>query len=592
MLKAQEANKDISGERAAWQRVKKLLPYIKPYYHKLGMAVGSGALNQVFSISSSAFAAYLVGMAAAGGSSDKILSLLWPLGVLCVGRAVMAYLEMYIVHDMAYSILVDYRNIMYRAIERIAPGYLLDKRSGDIASSVMSDVEVLEWFYAHTVGAYVIAVSVPLVFLGVLAYIHWLLPLVLLPAIIMVGTIPFWFRKKANQQGKEVRSKLGTLNAEVIDGVQGMREIAAFGHGKSYLKKLHDRTWDLGKSQIADGKRLGLEGGLINASMSLGMVSILAVSIFLVLRGSIDSALVPAIIILSVYIFAPIVDVSGTVRNLGTIGAAAERIFSILQAPSPVEDKVEQAPQGTINPHIQYDRVSFCYGDSQDNVLKEASFEIKPGETVALVGHSGAGKTTCVNLLLRFWDVKDGSIKIGGCDIRNLPQSKLREIVAVVSQDVYLFNMSIRENIRLGRPEADDGEVEEACKLAFVHDFLSMLPQGYDTNVGERGVQLSGGQRQRIAIARALIKNSPILLMDEAVSNLDAENERAVQKAISELQKGRTTLVIAHRLSTIKAADKIVVLEKGRVMETGTHEELVEKGGVYSHLISSQKMNC
>ncbi|WP_052661486.1 ABC transporter ATP-binding protein [Clostridium aceticum] len=538
------------------EKIKTLIPYIKPYNKKMALGIFSGTLNQIFSITSSALAAYLVGLAATGGSAEKILSLFWLLAALAVGRASMVYAEMYLVHDVAYSILVDYRNIMYRAIERIAPAYMLKKRSGDVASSVMADVEALEVFYAHTVGAYIIAIIAPLTFLVILAYIHWLLPLVIFPFLLLVATIPFWFSKKARQQGKEIRSKLGTVNAEVVDGVQGMREIVAFGRGKSYLKKLENGTYDLGRSQIAEGKRLGLEGGLINAAMSLGMVSILAVSSFLVLEGSIDSALIPTIIMLSVYVFSPIVDVSGTARNLGSIGASAERVFSILNTPTPVEDKAEAPLEGPIVPHIQYNKVKFSYA----------------------------------NLLLRFWDVRGGSIKIGNYDLRDLTQEKLRDMVAVVSQDVYLFNMSIRENIRLGRPEATDEEVEAASKLALAHDFLVKLPQGYDTNVGERGVQLSGGQRQRIAIARALIKNSPILLMDEAVSNLDAENERAVQKAISELQKGRTTLVIAHRLSTIMAADKIVVLDKGKVAEIGSHDALVKKNGVYSRLIASQSI--
>jgi ATP-binding cassette, subfamily C, bacterial CydC len=570
------------------EKLKALLPYIKPYNKKMALAITSGTLNQILSISSSALAAYLVGLAATGGGAAKIYSYFWLLAVLAAGRAVMVYSEMYVVHDVAYSILVDYRNIMYKAIERVAPSYMLNKRSGDICSSIMADVETLETFYAHTVGAYIIAIISPVTFLAILAFIHWSLPLLMAPAIFLVAAIPFIFNKKASQQGREIRAKLGTVNAEVVDGVQGMREIAIFGFEKAYLNKLKKGTLELGTSQIAEGKRLGLEGGLINAVMSLGMVSVLGVSGFLVLQGSIEAALIPTIIMLSVYIFSPIVDVSGTARNLGSIGASAERIFSILNAPTPVEDRVDATLEGYIAPHIQYDKVRFSYNSSEEAVLKEVSFEVKPGETVALVGHSGAGKSTCANLLLRFWDPSTGGIKIGSTDIRDLPQEKLRDLIAVVSQEVYLFNMSIRENIRLGRPEATDQEVEAAAKLALAHGFLIKLPQGYDTNVGERGVQLSGGQRQRIAIARALIKNSPILLMDEAVSNLDAENEREVQKAVSELQKGRTTLVIAHRLSTIKAADKIVVLEAGKVAEIGSHVELLRKKGVYSRLIASQ----
>lgn len=589
MPKTTEANAQPDENVINWNNIKKLLPYLRPYYSGMGLAIGTGILNQFFFIASSALAAYIVGMAATGRSTEEILSFLWFLGALVIGRAVMAYAEMYIVHEVAYNILVDYRNLIYKAIERIAPGYFVNKRSGDVASSAMADVEVLEWFYAHTVGAYVIAIVAPLIFLVLLAFIHWLLTLVLLPTLLLVATIPFWFSKKASKQGKEMRKMLGVVNAEVVDGVQGMREIVSFGRGKSYLQKLENHTHDLAKSQIADGKRLGLEGALLNAFMSLGMVSILFASSLLVIQGKIDPALIPAIIILSVYIFSPVANVSGTARNLGTIGAAAERIFNILQTPSPIKEQVKVEPAEPIVPSVQFDQVSFRYHAAGDDVLKQVSFTVNPSETVALVGHSGAGKTTCVNLLLRFWDINSGSIKIADYDLRDLSQQTLRKHVAIVSQDVYLFNMTIRDNIRLGKPEASDEEVEEIAKLAFAHEFLTQLPQGYETNVGERGVQLSGGQRQRIAIARALLKDAPILLMDEAVSNLDAENERAVQKAVAQLQKGRTTLVIAHRLSTIKTADRIVVLDKGRVAEIGTHEELIQRKRVYSHLIATQQ---
>lgn len=580
----------IAEEKLNKMTFKRLLPYIKPYNKKMALAIGSGTLNQVFGISSFALVAYIVGLVATGGTLEQIFSLFWLLGLFVIGKALMVYAEMYVVHDVAYSILVDYRNIMFSAIERISPSFMLKKRSGDVASSVMNDVETLEVFYAHTVGAYIIAIISPLLFLGILAYIHWMLPLVIFPMLLLVAVIPFLFRKKASMQGKEITIKLGKVNAEVVDGVQGMREIVAFSQTKRYLTKLQQSTENLGVSQIANGKRLGLEGALINAAMSVGMVSILITSSFLVVSESIESAFIPVIIILSVYIFSPIVDVSGTARNLGSIGAAADRIFSILNEPVPVEDEGTLIPNEPIKPHIQFENVWFSYEGREEAVIQEVSFHIHPGETVALVGHSGAGKTTCANLLLRFWDVKEGSIKIGGIDIRQLPQEKLWDLVAVVSQDVYLFNSSIRENIRLGKSDATDEEVEAAAKLAFAHDFLVKLPQGYDTNVGERGVQLSGGQRQRIAIARALIKNSPILLMDEAVSNLDQENERAVQKAVTQLQKGRTTFVIAHRLSTIKVADKIIVLKNGQVAEIGSHDQLVQQNGEYSRLIASQSL--
>ena len=239
-------------------------------------------------------------------------------------------------------------------------------------------------------------------------------------------------------------------------------------------------------------------------------------------------------------------------------------------------------------PSIDFDDVGFSYGLGEPQALEDVSFSVEPGHTVALVGRSGAGKTTCANLMMRFWDPVSGAVRLGGHDIRDFKIDELREQIGLVSQDTYLFNASIRENIRLGRLDATDEEIEEASRQANAHDFVTSFPDGYDTMVGERGMQLSGGQRQRISIARALLKNAPVLVLDEATSHLDAVNERQVRQALERLMEGRTTLVIAHRLSTIRDADRIVVLDDGHAVEQGDHHQLLERHGLYSQLVSTQ----
>jgi ABC-type multidrug transport system, ATPase and permease components len=275
-------------------------------------------------------------------------------------------------------------------------------------------------------------------------------------------------------------------------------------------------------------------------------------------------------------------------RNFGIITAASDRVYAVMGARETVRDSGVCAPAVAPGSAICFQDVWFRYREDLPFVLKGVDFTAEEGETVALVGHSGVGKTTCVSLLQRFWDVSGGRITLGGVDLREMPLDTLRGLFTVVPQDVYLFNTSILENIRLGRPEAAREEVEEAARAAYIHEFITGLPEGYDTIAGERGVKMSGGQKQRIAIARALLKNSPVLIMDEALSSLDTENERLLQKSIKNLRRGRTTIIVAHRLSTFREADRLVVLKNGRVAETGTHAELIKKGGYYSQFISSQ----
>ena len=319
------------------------------------------------------------------------------------------------------------------------------------------------------------------------------------------------------------------------------------------------------------------------------MLSVVAVAAVQVSRGELDPAFYPVAVTLAIFVFGPIHAIASVAQNLGIVFASADRAFHLLREPAPVTDAPGATPPDSdVEPRVSFAGVTFGYPGGADPALQDVSFEIAPGETVALVGHSGAGKTTCASLLMRFWDADAGAIAIGEHDVRNLPQRSLRDLIAWVPQDIYLFNTSLRENIRMARPGATDAEVEKAARAAQAHGFITGMPRGYDTVAGERGVQMSGGQRQRIAIARALLKDSPVLVLDEAVSSLDTRNEQELNLALHAVRQGRATLVIAHRLSTIRSADRIVVLEEGRVVEQGTHDDLLAHGRVYRSLIAAQ----
>ena len=567
-----------------WQ----LLRILRPYYWLMGITVLTGILNQGLMIAAAGIGAFMVGRVATGAEAEELYFSAFVLGGVVAGRAVAAWAEMWLAHDLAYRILAELRIWLYQALDRLAPGYLIDRRSGDLSTAAMADVDIIEWFYAHTVGTFIVAVVVPLGALITLAAMHWLLPLALLPATLAVATVPFWLRRRAAAQGRRLRETLGSLNAEVVDGVQGLREVVAFGYGRRFLEGLFLSSRSLVSAQVAHGRRAGVEQAVTSVLITLGMVSIVITAAYLVSSGSLSPALYPVVIILAIFIFAPVTNITGIAESLGVVFAAADRVFAVLNAPAPVRDTAAEPPS-PVEPRIEFKAVSFHYAPDLPPALDATSFSVEPGESVALVGHSGAGKSTCIHLLMRFWDVTDGGITIGGHDVRAFPQNALRDLIAWVPQDIYLFNMTIRENIRLARPDALDAEVEEAARVALAHDFIMRMPQGYETNAGERGVQMSGGQRQRIAIARAVLKDAPILVMDEAVSNLDVENERLLREALARARAGRTSLVIAHRLSTIRGADRIIVLENGRTVETGPHDSLLAAGGAYADLVAFQQ---
>lgn len=517
-------------------------------------------------------------------------------------KSAMYYVEMWVAHVVAYRILADFRVLLYKAVERVSPSILLNMRAGQLSSTLMGDVEILEWFFAHTFGVAIVGFLVPVGVLLFMTAIDWRLTAVMLVYVAVAICIPLVMRKRADGQGSTMRERLADANAEAVEGIQALREIVTLNYKSGYLARLRHCMDALGDSQVAYGRRLGSEGAALFATTEIAMVNMLAMSAWLVYSGSLEFEWFAVVIILAIYTFAPIIELASMARNFGIIVAASNRVFLVLESEALVHDSGKEelslsdhgangnarADMSDLGFDIEFSDVSFSYGDNGDDALKGVSFKVHTGETVALVGHSGAGKSTCINLLLRFWDVRTGEIRIGSRNIKSVSLESLRNTTSAVLQEVYLFNTTIRDNIRLGSPNASDREVEAAARHALAHEFIDALPDGYDTVTGEKGTQLSGGQRQRIAIARAILRDAPILILDEAVSNLDTENEHDIQRALKRLRKGRTTLVIAHRLSTILSADRLVVLDRGRVAEAGAHEELVNRDGVYRELVASQ----
>ncbi|NLH01014.1 MAG: ABC transporter ATP-binding protein [Clostridiales bacterium] len=578
---------DESSLNTRIKSVSYMLGQMKPYRRQIFLSIIAGILKEACIISAVGICAYMAAEAIKGGSLSG-RPWLWILAACVAGRCAATFFESYLSHDAAYHALVDYRVKLYDKFETLCPDILLKERSGQIATTLMNDVEILEWFYGHTVGFTVVVAAICTgitVFLGTL---HWSLALAMLMCTVVMLCVPFLMKNKADKQGALIRDRLGEANAVTLEGINGMNEILTLNWQERYKKKNRHFMDLLNDAQAEYAKRMGTEGGLLQASAGLSAVIINLLSIWLTLNGKLQVEWFAVVGTTAWLAFNPLLELCGIARNFGLIFGASERISGILQAKPIVPDSGEKTDTENLRPDIRFNHVSVGYGENETNVINDVSFHIEAGEIVAIVGESGAGKTTCANLLARLWDVRDGSISIGSMDIRRMKLSDLHSMISAVLQDVYLFNTTIRDNIALGKLDASFEEIVSAAKIARIHEFILSLPDGYDTVAGERGVQISGGQRQRIAIARAVLKDSPILIMDEAVSNLDTKTEKEIQDTIRSLAHKKTIIMIAHRLSTILEADRIIVLHNGRVIQEGTHDALIAQGGYYKKLINAQ----
>ena len=574
--------------RSVWRR---LIYPIRPHLGLMSLAVISEILRQVSGIGVAVLGAALFARAVAGTAIEELYPYAAAMIILGLARGTFGYLGPYLSHVAAFRILVDLRDEFFWAIEPLAPAKLARRRTGDLVSTAVSDIELLELFFAHTAGPAVVAFIVPIIALTALATINLLLAealLIFLILLILMPRLAFWL---GTTLGERLRGQQALLNSQELDTIQGMKAILSFGYSRQRLEELSENSATLLALQARQARNIGLQSAAKISIVSAGTLAVLLCASILVRQNSLAPGFLPITMILASSVFLSITSVVEISKQLSLTRAAARRLFLLLDEQPAVRDESGLGPAvpiESIEPSISLQDVSFRYAPDEPLILSSISLEIPAGSTVALVGTSGAGKSTVINLMLRFWDPEAGRILLGGSDLRRYPMMQLRRLFSVVSQDVFLFSDSIRENIRLGRPEASDAEVEEVASRARIHDFIITLPQGYDTLVGERGVRLSGGERQRIAIARALLKGAPILVLDEATSSLDAENERAIKEALMERREGRTTIMIAHRLSTVVDADWIFVINGGRVVEQGRHEDLIARKGRYARLVEAQ----
>lgn len=569
--------------------LRQLLQFTQPLAGWIFLSVVLGFATIGSSIGLMATSAYIISAAALHPSIAVLQVSIVGVRFFGLSRGVFRYLERYVSHQTTFRLLARLRVWFYTALEPLAPARLAHYHSGDLLARITADIQSLEDFFVRALAPPLTAGLVILLTGGLLAFFSPMAALITVGFLILGGLgVPLLTQLLGRETGRQTAQTRAALSVSLIDGVQGLADLLAAGQEKARREEIGGLSRMLINLQNKTAQITGLNAALIGLLANWSVIAVLVITVPLVNQGRLDGVYLAVLALAANAGFeavAPLPDAAWFLRrNL----ASARRLFEVVNVPPPVLDPPEPVgPPQTFS--LSVENLSFSYGVNEPPVLRDLSFCVPEGGKLAVVGPSGAGKSTLVNLLLRFWEYQSGSIRLGAADLRRYRLEDVRAALAVVSQRTVLFSGTIMENLLLARPSATADEVMEAARLAQIHPFIQSLPEGYHTWVGEQGLQLSGGERQRLAIARALLKNAPILILDEATANLDPLVEREVIQAIHTLMRGRTTLMITHRLTGLEAMDEILVLRSGQVAERGVHGQLLAAGGLYRQLWEAQR---
>ena len=604
-------NTNTTKRRSALQIMGSLIGLVKPLLHIMLAAIILGTLGYLCAI----FLTILAGQVIVHGLLTGVAGMIVPVDnmwlvftpvktiitvmiVIAVLRGILHYVEQYCNHFIAFKLLAIIRHKVFAALRKLCPAKLEGRDKGNMISIITTDIELLEVFYAHTISPIAIATLTSIIMVIFIGRYHWMAGVLALAAYLIVGVaIPMWNGKRGSQKGMEFRTNFGELNSFVLDSLRGLDETIQYGQGEKRKEQMSERSKNLAGMQESLSKMEGSQRSFTNMVILLASFGMLALTIWLYDKGAMGFEGILTCTIAMMGSFGPVVALSSLSNNLNQTLASGERVLSLLEETPLVEEipgDVETSGAESMEHEFtgaEAENVTFAYkmngseGDRQgeparagrclgaedglghDNevILDNYSLKLQPGKITGIHGASGSGKSTLLKLLMRFWDVQDGSVSVDGTDVRKIPTKHLRNMESYVTQETHLFHDSIANNIAIAKPGASREEIIEAAKKASIHDFITTLSKGYDTEVGELGDTLSGGEKQRIGIARAFLHECPLILLDEPTSNLDSLNEGIILKSLKESAKKKTVALVSHRVSTMNVADVVYEMENGRI---------------------------
>ena len=579
-------NTNTTKRRSAIQIMGSLIGLVKPLLHIMLAAIILGTLGYLCAI----FLTILAGQVIMHGLLTGVAGMIVPVNnmwlvfnpvktiitvmiVIAVLRGILHYVEQYCNHFIAFKLLAIIRHKVFAALRKLCPAKLEGRDKGNLISIITTDIELLEVFYAHTISPIAIATLTSIIMVIFIGRYHWLAGVIALVAYLIVGVvIPMWNGKRGSQKGMEFRTNFGELNSFVLDSLRGLDETIQYGQGEKRKEQMSEHSKNLAGMQESLSKMEGSQRSFTNMVILLASFGMLALTIWLYAKGEMGFEGILTCTIAMMGSFGPVVALSSLSNNLNQTLASGERVLSLLEETPLVEEipgdvDTEESTDHTFT-GAKAENVTFAYKVSEtetDTILDHYSLTLQPGQITGIHGASGSGKSTLLKLLMRFWDVQEGSVSVDGADVRKIPTKHLRDMESYVTQETHLFHDSIANNIAIAKPGATREEIMEAAKKASIHDFIMTLPKGYDTEVGELGDTLSGGEKQRIGIARAFLHDAEMILLDEPTSNLDSLNEGIILKSLKESAEKKTVVLVSHRVSTMNVADVVYEMENGRI---------------------------